>query len=230
MAHKNQLFANMSNLDSGALQTEIMHPLFIATGNLFDVTAQEAKQGLLLVSFIALELLGSLFFAVGIMFSEGNGQSRPAYGHTQAPATGYVPQSNSKPPLSRQPKRAVSEMPQGGMSKLTQPKADMSEMTQGDMSKLTQPNESKSTRKKAKRASLSADTGVEGDLSKRYEIIEKAVKGGSLKPTLNAITTFKIEGVGIGRPTAKKYQAELLKHGIIKPKTLNNGRTSYQLV
>jgi len=67
MAHKNQLYANMSNLDSSALQTEVMHPLFIATGNLFNVTAQEAKQGLLLVSFVALELLGSLFFAVGLI-------------------------------------------------------------------------------------------------------------------------------------------------------------------
>jgi len=89
MAHKTQLFSDMSNLDSSAIQTEIVHPLFIAVGDLFSVEPRQAKQGLLLVSFIVLELLGSLFFAIGIMF---NGSSNGSQLSTDfsAPSMDYV--------------------------------------------------------------------------------------------------------------------------------------------
>jgi len=203
MAHKNQLYANISNLDSSALQTEIMHPLFIATGNLFNVSPQEAKQGLLLVSFIALELLGSLFFAVGIMFN-GQSENPTAYGHSPAPSMSYMPESNSKPTLGK-PFKKVED------------RAVLSTEEEPDQAVLK------------KSIKPRADSDIEGVNSQRFQAVKQAILQGTIKPTLQGIRSFQYGDVKCNKTVAKKYQAELLKLGVIKPKALNNGRTTYQL-
>jgi len=230
MSHKNQLYANMSNLDSGALQTEIMHPLFIATGNLFNVTAQEAKQGLLLVSFIALELLGSLFFAVGIMFN-GQSENPTAYGHSPAPAMGFVPQSNSKPTLGKPFKKALPKDQPDQVIPSSKGVPDQVVLSSKEEPDRVVPTLKKASKQEAIKKPIKprADSDVEGVNSQRFQAVKQAILEGKIKPTLKGIRSFQYGDVRCNISVAKKYQAELLKQGLIQPRTLNNGRTTYQL-
>jgi len=69
-----------------------------------------------------------------------------------------------------------------------------------------------------KRASLTPDTGTTGETSNRYNAIKRAIKKGEIKPTLRAIKSFKMDGVGVGDKTAQKFRKALIRDGIIKVK------------
>jgi len=224
LSHQSELMGKMGNLDSSSLQSQIFHPLFIATGDLFDVSPQQAKQGLLLVSFVCLELLGSLFFAVGIMF---NGQV--SYGNNAQPVMGFMPKNNG-----------YNGIPLKTQKSFNTANLDTSDTVKQEDERTTQPvkvedknpplsKKEKDTRTTLKEKKPLSDTGVDGENSARYQAIKKAVLSKEIKPTLKAIMAFKFGNMCCNRNVAKSYQAAMQKEGLIKPYTLRNGKQSFQI-
>lgn len=70
----------------------------------------------------------------------------------------------------------------------------------------------------SKRKSSTPDTGTTGDTSHRYNTLKKAIEDGTTKGTIRAIKGFKIDGVGVGDSTAKKFRLALIDDGVIKVK------------
>ena len=70
LTHKDVMSKQLTSLDIGNINPEsYMHPLFIGLAEIFDSTPQTAKYRLLLATFTLIELLGTLFFAIGSLFS-----------------------------------------------------------------------------------------------------------------------------------------------------------------
>lgn len=60
----------LAGLDIGSINPEsYMHPLFIGLAEIFGSTPTTAKYRLLLATFTLVELLGTLFFAIGSLFA-----------------------------------------------------------------------------------------------------------------------------------------------------------------
>lgn len=70
LSHKERMAQELAGLNVGSVNTDsYMHPLFIGLASIFDSTPQTAKYRLLLATFTLTELLGTLFFAIGALFS-----------------------------------------------------------------------------------------------------------------------------------------------------------------
>jgi len=80
--------------------------------------------------------------------------------------------------------------------------------------KKAQPTGTKK-RLKNKREAVTADTGTEGENSKRYQALKSGIVKGEVKPTFRAIQGFKYGGRGMGRGTAEKYREALEREGVI---------------
>ena len=69
LTYKENAVKQLANLDVSQLNTNsYIHPLFLGLAEIFDTDAEIAKYRLLLVTFIAIEWLGTLFFAIGVLF------------------------------------------------------------------------------------------------------------------------------------------------------------------
>jgi len=199
ISEQNTAAMQIGKLDGSQMGTQVFHPLFIAMGDLFLVTPRQAKQVLLLITFVVLELLGTLLFTIGLI-SSNKGQSS----HT-AVTTGFVKSEKSPAHRLRVPsKKASSDQP---MASPDQP------MASPDQTILAR-----------------ADSDVEGENANRFTAIKNAVIAKDIKPTLAEIQRFKRGGIGCNRIVAKRFQMALEKEGLIKPYTLNNGKTSYRLI
>jgi hypothetical protein len=70
LVHKENAVKQLANLDVSQLNTDsYIHPLFLGLSKMFDIDAETAKYRLLLVTFISIEWLGTLFLSVGSFFS-----------------------------------------------------------------------------------------------------------------------------------------------------------------
>lgn len=70
ITHKETVTKQLAGISISSVNAEsYMHPLFIGLAQIFNSDANTAKYRLLLVTFTAIELLGTLFFAIGAMFS-----------------------------------------------------------------------------------------------------------------------------------------------------------------
>lgn len=231
MSEQSAVMAKMSGLDSSALQESVMHPLFIALGNLFDVAPQKAKETLLLVSFIVLELLGSLFFAIGMMQgnknSTGGGDGSRRYdGDHQRLADGDHQSGRTfkKPRLSQ---AAIAELYGNGQ---TSTASGQSSTSSGQTSTPIEENQAGVVDERTPPLTRGvADSDVDGENSTRYNALKNAVISRKIKPTLKDIQRFKHGGVSCRTEVAKRFQEGLLKEGIIETYALNNGRTSYRM-
>jgi hypothetical protein len=69
--HKNAMIKNLGNMDLAAINPEsVMHPLFIGMGTIFGIPPQMVKYRLLLLTSAMIELLGSLFFVIGLLIKK----------------------------------------------------------------------------------------------------------------------------------------------------------------
>jgi len=233
MAHKTQLFSDMSNLDSSALQTEIVHPLFIAVGDLFDVDPRQAKQGLLLVSFIVLELLGSLFFAIGMMFKGGSNGSQLSTDFS-APSIAYVAKKtvdkgNPYQVTNRFKNSELGSLNSGFDSPLNETLNRVKTPRNDNEFEVKTPISDPPVKNRSHRAKGTPDTDTKGQANKRYEHVKKLVKSGQLKPSLYALTRLKYGGVSISKDVAKSYQQAMLAEGIIVQTAARNGKMTFKL-
>jgi len=70
LTHKEAMTKQLASLDISSVNTaSYMHPLFIGLAEIFDTDANTAKYRLLLVTFTSIEWLGTLFFAIGALFT-----------------------------------------------------------------------------------------------------------------------------------------------------------------
>jgi len=235
LQQKSDILATLSSADSKAFQNEIVHPLFVATGNLFNVDPEQAKQVLLLVSFVTIELLGSLFFAIGLMFSGGgNAISDMPF---SAPQTAYMPSKGIGKPnpyeLQNQLKNRntarlnenLNERLNGAESPRSENVDEVKTPRSIDRSNaVKQPVNAHKARSKG-----SADTLTSGQGSKRYEHVKQLVNTGQIKPSLYALTKVKYASVTLSKDVAREYQKAMLAEGIIEQTPARNGKLTYRL-
>ena len=68
LKHKNAMIKELSQMNLAGINPDsYMHPLFIGMGTIFDTTPQLVKYRLLLLTSAMIELLGSLFFVIGLL-------------------------------------------------------------------------------------------------------------------------------------------------------------------
>jgi primosomal protein N'' len=68
LEHKNAMIKDLGKMElAGANQDSYMHPLFVGMGTVLDISPQLVKYRLLLLTSAMIELLGSLFFVIGII-------------------------------------------------------------------------------------------------------------------------------------------------------------------
>lgn len=66
--HKNAMIKELGNMElTGVNPNSYMHPLFIGMGTIFNASPQLVKYRLLLLTSLMIELLGSLFFVIGLL-------------------------------------------------------------------------------------------------------------------------------------------------------------------
>ncbi|EDN68185.1 hypothetical protein BGP_5390 [Beggiatoa sp. PS] len=71
--HKNSMIKELGEMDLSTITPEsYMHPLFIGMGTLLNTSPQLVKYRLLLLTSAMIELLGSLFFFVGLLLKGEN--------------------------------------------------------------------------------------------------------------------------------------------------------------
>ncbi len=71
LEYKNTMMKDFANLDLAVINpNSYMHPLFIGMGTIFGTTPQLVKYRLLLLTSAMIELLGSLFFVIGLLIKE----------------------------------------------------------------------------------------------------------------------------------------------------------------
>ncbi len=220
ISQQNVAAMNIGNLDGSKLGTQVFHPLFIAMGDLFLVTPRQAKQTLLLISFVVLELLGSLFFAIGLMTggqSDGGGRERRRSDDEQNSST----ESQGKKSRSKK-----------GRGNLVTAKSDQPVVAsdQTVVNSKSDKAESDQTVVVSDQAVLPrADSDVEGENSTRFEAVKSAIVARQIKPTLAGIQGFKHGGIGCNRIVAKRFQQALVDEKLIESYTLNNRKTSYRM-
>jgi len=243
MQNKADLMASLGNMSGDSVHTQVIHPLFIAIGELFSVTPNKAKQILLLVSFVALELLGSLFFAIGLSLGN-NAYAMPTYESQYANLSNN--QNRMMNDLSSEILLLKSQISASKQSHLESPDQvtldkgeaghfDSAELGTGDNLKLghagqDSDKEVSPDQRTLLKAKPRADNDVSGVNSKRFNAIKKAIQNGKIKPTIASIKAFEYGGVKCNENVAKKFATELEKQGIIERYTLNNGKQSYRLV
>ena len=232
VTHKTALFNDMGSLDSSSMAS-VIHPLFVATGDLFNVSPREAKQGLLLISFIVLEMLGSLFFAVGLMF--GNGTSYAPV-MAQSNPMGFTPQpANARANSANKPSFGFIDtnnqpVDLTGLNRKNGNDAEDTILSKSTISAMDtdKPILSKSTiSPQRKRTRGTPDSNTSGAASKRYAHVKSLVKNGTLNPTIYALTKVDFGGVKISRPVAIEYQKAMLAEGVIQNSKSRNGKPSF---
>lgn len=220
LSQQNTAAMQIGQLDGSQMATQVFHPLFIAMGDLFLVTPREAKQTLLLISFVVLELLGSLFFTIGLVSGDthSNGGRPFEMGHD-----GYSSSSASGS------KRQRSNRARGNptTAKANQPVV-MSDQTVPN-SELEKEESDQPVVKSDQPVLARADSDVEGENATRFEAIKSAILTHQIKPTLAGIQGFKHGGIGCNRIVAKRFQQALLGENLIEPYPLNNGKISYRM-
>jgi len=71
LEYKNTMMKDFANLDLAVIKpNSYMHPLFIGMSTVFGTTPQLVKYRLLLLTSAMIELLGSLFFVIGLLIKE----------------------------------------------------------------------------------------------------------------------------------------------------------------
>ncbi|HAI69794.1 MAG TPA: hypothetical protein DCM38_10230 [Gammaproteobacteria bacterium] len=71
LEYKNTMMKDFANLDLAVIRpNSYMHPLFIGMSAIFGTTPQLVKYRLLLLTSAMIELLGSLFFVIGLLIKE----------------------------------------------------------------------------------------------------------------------------------------------------------------
>jgi len=220
LSEQNTAAMQIGNLDGSQMGTAVFHPLFIAMGDLFLVTPRQAKQTLLLVSFVVLELLGSLFFTIGLVTGssglDGGGHYREHFDGQSSSSSSrgkkYRSRSSSGNPITAKSEQAIVASDQTVPSSKLENEESEQAVVMSDQPVLPR-----------------ADSDVEGENATRFEAIKTAILSHQIKPTLAGIQSFKHGGIGCNRIVAKRFQHGLENENLIEPYKLNNGKVSYRL-